>query len=132
MYSPRPISFPAPWCAGYSKYLGFLAGGISNASSPLLFWDRGSAAKTLISQNRQLRRLPPPPPTHVLVPKKHLRMYLVIPVDIRDCRTHIFCPQRGLKNYLRSTMKQDRLNNYLLMHCHKSITDTLVTLDTWR
>ena len=57
MYSPRPISFPAHWCAGYSKYLGFLAGGISNASSPLLFWDRSSAAKTLISQYRQLRRL---------------------------------------------------------------------------
>ena len=70
------------------------------------------------------------PPTHVLVPKKLLRMYLIIPVDIRDCRTHIFCPQRGLENYLRSTMKQDRLNNYQLMHCHKSITDTLVTLDT--
>ena len=57
MYSPRPISFPAHWCAAYSKYRGFLAGGISNASSPLLFWDRGSAAKTLISQYRQLRRL---------------------------------------------------------------------------
>ena len=57
MYSPRPISFPAHWCAGYSKYRSFLAGGISNASSPLLFWDRGSAAKTLISQYRQLRRL---------------------------------------------------------------------------
>ena len=26
---------------------------------------------------------------------------------------------------LRSTMKQDRLNNCLLMHCHKSITDAL-------
>ena len=38
MYSPRPISFPAHWCAGYSKYRGFLAGGISNASSPLLFF----------------------------------------------------------------------------------------------
>ena len=25
-------------------------------------------------------------------------------------------------------MKQDRLNNCLLMHCHKSITDTLVTV----
>ena len=38
MYSPRPISFPAHWCAGYSKYRGFLAGSISNASSPLIFF----------------------------------------------------------------------------------------------
>ena len=29
---------------------------------------------------------------------------------------------------LRSTMKQDLLNNYLLMLCHKSITDTLDTV----
>ena len=57
MYSPRPISFPAHWCAGYSKYRGFLAASISNASSPLLFLDRSSAAKTLITQYRQLRRL---------------------------------------------------------------------------
>ena len=34
-----------------------------------------------------------------------------------------------LKNYLRSTMKEDRLNNCLLMHCrHKSITDTQDTV----
>ena len=30
--------------------------------------------------------------------------------------------------YLRSTTKQDRLNKCLLMHCHKSITDTPCTL----
>ena len=30
--------------------------------------------------------------------------------------------------HLRSTMKQDRLNNCLLMHCHKPITDTLETV----
>ena len=36
-----------------------------------------------------------------------------------------FSALRQLKNYLRSTMKRDRLNNCLLMHCHKSITDTL-------
>ena len=67
-------------------------------------------------------------PTHVLVPKKLLRMYLTTPVDIGDYRTHIFCPQMGLKNYLRSTMKHDRLSNCLLMHCHKSIAYTLETL----
>ena len=57
MYSPRPIRFSSHWCASYSKYRGFLAGGISNASSPRPFLDRGSAAKTLIAQYRQLRRL---------------------------------------------------------------------------
>jgi len=31
--------------------------------------------------------------------------------------------------FLRSTMKKDRLNNYLILHCHKSITDTLNTVD---
>ena len=44
---------------------------------------------------------------------------------IGDFRAYIF---RRLKNYLRSTMKQARLNNCLLTHCHKSITDTLDTL----
>ena len=38
MYGPRPIRFPAHWCADYSKYRGFLAGGISNASSLLPFF----------------------------------------------------------------------------------------------
>ena len=45
---------------------------ISNASSPLPFLDRGPAAKTLITQYRQLRRLvsqwyvyPLPPPSHL-------------------------------------------------------------------
>ena len=34
-----------------------------------------------------------------------------------------------LKNYLRSTMKEDRLSNCLLMHCrHKSIPDTQDTV----
>ena len=34
----------------------------------------------------------------------------------------------NLKNHLRGTMKQDRRNNCLLMHCHKSITDVLETV----
>ena len=52
-------------------------------------------------------------PPHVLVPKTLLPMYLTIPVTSAT---------------LRSTMKQDRLNNYLLVYCHKSITDTLDTV----
>ena len=39
-----------------------------------------------------------------------------------------FSALRILKNSLRSTMKQDRLNNCILMHCHKSIYG--LTLDT--
>ena len=60
-----------------------LAGGISNASSPLLFLDRGSAAKTLISQYRQLHRveddLPGLCPSHFEVSSSvgsRLRFYL--------------------------------------------------------
>ena len=37
---------------------------------------------------------------------------------------HIFSPQMTQGPYLRSTMKQDRQNNCLLMHCRKLITDT--------
>ena len=48
MYGPRPIRFSAHWCADYSKYWGFLAGGISPRPYSL-FMEHGSAAKTLIS-----------------------------------------------------------------------------------
>ena len=53
------------------------------------------------------------------------RVRLVVPSATSE-RT--FSALRQLKNYLRSTMKQDCLNNCLLMHCHKSITDTLDTV----
>ena len=49
-------------------------------------------------------------------------MYLTIPLtSVTSERTAL----RRLKNYLRSTMKQDCLNNCLLMHCHKSIMGAL-------
>ena len=42
----RPIRFPAHWCADYSKYRGFLAGGISTASSlPPFFWNTAPPPK---------------------------------------------------------------------------------------
>ena len=41
--------FSAHWYADYSKYRGFLAGGISNATSLHPILDHGSAAKTLIA-----------------------------------------------------------------------------------
>ena len=56
-------------------------------------------------------------------------MYLIIPVTSATSE-RTFSALRRLKNYQRSTMKQDRLKLmiYLLMHCHKSITDKLDTV----
>ena len=73
---------------------------------------------------------PPPPPTHththtrVLLPKNTLTYVFDNTCDI----SAYFSALRQLKNYLRSTMKQDCLNNCQLMYCHKSITDTLDTV----
>ena len=61
----------------------------------------------------------------------HLRLYsLTLPVASTTYseRAYLFCPPQ-LKNYLRRTMKQDRLNNCLFIrHCHKLITGS--TVDT--
>ena len=60
MYGPRPIRFPAHWCADYSKYRGFLAGGISTASSLLPFFGtrlRRQNFNLVPTQYRQVRRL---------------------------------------------------------------------------
>ena len=69
---------------------------------------------------------PPPPPSTFWCRKTLLPMYLTI--TLTSART--FSALRRLKNSLRSTMKQERLNNNLLMHCHKSITDTMDTVKT--
>ena len=60
MYGPRPIRFSAQWCVDYSKYRGFLAGGISTASSLLPFFGtrlRRPNFNLAPTQYRQLRRL---------------------------------------------------------------------------
>ena len=60
MHGPRPIRFSARWCADYSKYRGFLAGGISTASSLLPFFGtrlRRQNFNLAPTQYRQLRRL---------------------------------------------------------------------------
>ena len=60
MYGPRPIRFSAHWCADYSKYRGFLAGGISTASSPVPFFGtrlRRQNFNLAPTHYRQLRRL---------------------------------------------------------------------------
>ena len=44
MYGPRPIRFSAHRCADYSKYRGFLVGGISTASS-YFFWNTAPPPK---------------------------------------------------------------------------------------
>ena len=36
-----------------------------------------------------------------------------------------FSALRHIKTYLRSTMGQERLNNLMLLHIHKEITDDL-------
>ena len=70
------------------------------------------------------------PVTKTLLGEVHklLRLYLTLPVASTTSE-RTFSSLRRLKTYLRSTMNQNRLNNYLLLHCHKSITDTLYTVD---
>ena len=60
MYGPGPICFSAHWCADYSKYRAFLAGGISTASSLRPFFGTRLRRQNLNpapTQYRQLRRL---------------------------------------------------------------------------
>ncbi len=40
-----------------------------------------------------------------------------------------FSAMRRLKTYLRSTMGQERLNNLMILHVHKNVTDNLDLLD---
>ena len=53
-----------------------------------------------------------------------LRMYLTIPVTSATAE-RTFSSLRRLKNYLRSTMTQKRLNHVILLHTHKQRTDDL-------
>ena len=90
------------------------------------------AVRTVLPEVRQIRNIRSmreafnkTPVTKTLLGEVHklLRMYLTLPVASATSE-RTFSALRRLKNYLRSTMKQDRLNNCLLMCCHKSITDT--------
>ena len=51
--------------------------------------------------------------------------------DISDFRAHIFCPQttQELANKHHEATEDRLNNNCLLMHCHKSITYTLDTVE---
>ena len=68
------------------------------------------------------------PVTKTLLGEVHklLRLYLTLSVASMTSERTFFA-LRQLKNYLRSTTKQDRLN-CVLMHYHKSLTDTLDTV----
>ena len=55
---------------------------------------------------------------------KLLRIYLTIPVTTATAERS-FSVLRRLKTWLRNTMTQERMNNLLLLHVHKTITDAL-------
>ena len=55
---------------------------------------------------------------------KLLRLYLTIPVTTATAERS-FSSLRRIKTYLRSTMTEQRLNNILLLHTHKQMTDAL-------
>ena len=66
------------------------------------------------------------PVTKTLLGEVHklLRLYSTLPVASATSE-RTFSSLRRLKSYLRSTKNQNRLNNCLFLHCHKSVTDTL-------
>ena len=58
---------------------------------------------------------------------KLLRILLTIPITSATAE-RAFSALRRLKNYLRSTMTQPRLNNMMLLHIHKDLTDNIDVL----
>ena len=56
--------------------------------------------------------------------KKLLHIYLTIPLTSVTAESSFYSLQR-LKNYLRSTMMQNRLNHLLLLHVHKRACERL-------
>ena len=53
-----------------------------------------------------------------------LRIYLTVPMASATAERS-FSALRRLKNYLRTTMTQKRLNHLIVMHIHKERTDQL-------
>ena len=53
-----------------------------------------------------------------------VRLFMTLPVTTATAERS-FSTLRRLKTYLRSTMTQQRLNNVLMTHCHKSVTDNI-------
>lgn len=55
---------------------------------------------------------------------KLLRLYLTVPLT-SSTSERTFSAMKRLLTYLRSTMTEKRLNNCLLLHVHKDLTDEL-------
>jgi hypothetical protein len=53
-----------------------------------------------------------------------LRIFITVPISTATAERS-FSALRRIKTYLRSTMTQERLNNVMLLHCHKDRTDAL-------
>ena len=51
-----------------------------------------------------------------------LRLYFTIPITTATAERS-FSVLRRIKTYLRSSMSECRLNNAMLLHCHKDIAD---------
>ena len=59
---------------------------------------------------------------------KLLRLYLTIPVTSSTAE-RTFSVLRRLLTYLRSIMTEKRLNNCMLLHVHKDLTDKIDEID---
>ena len=59
---------------------------------------------------------------------KLLSLVLVMPATNAVSERSFSCLRR-LKSYLRSTMSQSRLNNVMVLHVHKNLTDKLSLVD---
>ena len=53
-----------------------------------------------------------------------IKLYLTVPMTSATAE-RTFSTLRRLKNFLRSTMTQTRLNNIIMLHTHKDRTDNL-------
>ena len=52
-----------------------------------------------------------------------LRLYLTVPITSATSERS-FSALKIVNTYLRSSMSEQRLNNYLLLHIHKDLTDS--------
>ena len=53
-------------------------------------------------------------------------VHLILVMPATNARSeHSFSALTSIKTYLRSSMKQQRLNNLMLLHVHKELTDNL-------
>jgi len=91
----------------------------------------GTSSRDKVATVRQLAELldkaqVDSPTTRLLMSEVNtlLRIYYTLPVTSATAE-RTFSAMRRLKNYMRATMTQKRLNNIMLMHCHKDRVDAL-------